>query len=144
MIKWPGLAVLAVIDIALLMVPALSKAGEAGASTAGSKVICASYEITPLPVRSSTVIGMITSPGVAVMSGSDTAAHALVGVAVAVAVFVAVAVGVNVSVAVAVGVSVGVSVAVGVNVSVAVAVGVSVGVSVAVGVNVSVAVAVGV
>ena len=47
MIKWPGLAAFGVTDIELLNVPVISKAGFAGCTTAGSKVICRSYEMIP-------------------------------------------------------------------------------------------------
>lgn len=166
MIRCPAFELFGVMDIALLNVPATSVGGVAGVITVGSNETCMSYEITPNPVRSPTVIGMITRPGVALMLGNDTGTPdgvpAAVGVNVAVAVLVAVLVAVfagvfvevavntgvfvGVLVAVFVGVKVAVEVAVGVLVEVAVNTGVFVGVlvDVFVGVNVAVEVAVAV
>jgi hypothetical protein len=74
MIRWPELLAFDVMDIAELSVPNESKAGDAGVTTVGSKVICRSYENAPKPVRLPTVIGTrITPPGVGVRFGSDTA-----------------------------------------------------------------------
>jgi len=153
-IRCPALAEFGVIDIALLSVPTVSVGGEAGVITVGSNEICMSYEITPNPVRSPTVIGIITRPGVALMFGNDTGTPlgvpAAVGVAVLVAVLVAVfagvLVGVFVDVAVNTGVFVGVLVDVAVNTGVFVGVFVAVfeGVFVAVFEGVNVAVEVGV
>jgi len=151
-IRCPGFDAFGVIDIELLSVPAISVAGEAGVTTVGSNEICVSYEITPKPVRSPTVIGMITIPGVAITAGNETrtpdGVPAAVAVEVAVAAAVAVFVGVDVDVAVSVGVLVGVlvdvAVSVGVLVDVAVNTGVLVGVLVAVEVDVAVSVGVGV
>lgn len=154
MIRCPAFDAFGVMDIAELSVPATSVGGEAGVITVGSNETCMSYEMTPKPVRSPTVTGITTRPGVAVMLGSETGTPdgvpAAVGVNVAVAVLVAVFVavfagvfvGVFVDVAVFAGVFVGVLVAVfvGVNVAVEVAVAVFVGV----GVNVAVLAAVGV
>lgn len=154
--RCPGFDAFGVIDIAELSVPAISVGGEAGVTTVGSNETCISYEMTPNPVRSPTVTGITTRPGVAVMLGSETGTPdgvpAAVGVNVAVAVEVAVNagvfVGVFVDVFVAVDVDVGVLVEVAVNtgvlVGVLVAVFVAVAVSVGVGVNVAVLAAVGV
>lgn len=147
-IRCPGFDAFGVIDIAELRVPAISVGGEAGVTTVGSNETCMSYEITPKPVRSPTVTGIMTSPGVAVIFGSDTGTPdgvpAAVGVDVAVAVEVAVNAGVFVGVFVAVFVAVEVDVDVGVLVDVAVNTGVLVGVLVAVFVAVAVSVGVGV
>ena len=121
-----------------------------GVITAGLKSMLRSYEITPNPVKSPTVIGTAIVPGVALMFGNDTDTPLGVPAGVAVAVFVAVLVevdvGVFVDVAVNAGVFVGVFVDVfdGVNVDVAVAVAVFVDVAVAAGVGVLVEVFVGV
>lgn len=72
MIKWPELAVFGVTNIPLLSVPATSYAGDAGVTTAGLYVICMSYEITFMPVRSPTVTGITTTPGVAITIGNET------------------------------------------------------------------------
>lgn len=45
---------------------------DAGVTTVGSYVICISQEIIPCPVRSSEVIGMTISPGVAFTAGNET------------------------------------------------------------------------
>lgn len=58
--------------IELLIVPVLSKAGEAGDRTVGSYVICRSYEITPSPLTSPVVIGTTTRPGDGVTAGNET------------------------------------------------------------------------
>ena len=124
---------------ALLKVPEVSNAGVAGVTIAELNVICKSYEITPFPIRSPTVIGTIIRPGVAMTAGKDTDIGGIVGVGVAVlvAVLAAVFVGVfvEVFVAVAVGVNVAVAVGVGVNVSVCVGVAVFVDVAVAAGIE---------
>ena len=60
------------IAIPLLIVPALSKAGDAGVITAGSNVTCKSYESTPKPVKLPVVIGIEMTPGEGLKFGSDT------------------------------------------------------------------------
>lgn len=72
MIMCPAFAVFGVIDIEVLSVPACVTGGEAGVKTAGLKSIWRSYEITPRPVTSPTVIGIAIGPGVALITGSDT------------------------------------------------------------------------
>jgi len=62
-----------VIDIVLLSVPVAVVAGFAGVTTAGLKSMFRSYEITPSPVTSPTVIGTAIAPGVATTAGNDTA-----------------------------------------------------------------------
>ncbi len=78
--KCPVFAVFGVIDIVLLIVPAtviqalpVHAAPPAGVITAGLKSTFRSYEITPNPVTSPTVIGMAIVPGVEFSTGSDTA-----------------------------------------------------------------------
>ena len=71
--------------IALLIVPAISYAGDAGVTTPGSKVTCKSYEITFLLVVSPTVIGTVitvpfvpqTLPSAAVTDDAAVVTHAL-------------------------------------------------------------------
>ena len=89
----------AVIFIALLIVPAGSNEGDAGATTDGSNETCRSYEITRRPVKSPTVIGIETIPGVAEMFGKDTCTAVGAGVAVFVRVGERVGVFVDVSIA---------------------------------------------
>ena len=109
----------------LLIVPVLSKTGDAGVNTAGSKESCKSYEIIPCPVTSPIAIGtVIMEPANALTFGSATKIAPPIGVGVEVAVGVNVAVGGTVGVKVAVFVGVGVSVIVFVGVDVFVAAGV--------------------
>ena len=73
MIRWPGFDVFGVIAIDELIVPAMSNAGFAGVTTVGSKSTFRSYEMIPKADTSwLTVIGIVTSPGVAVTIGSAT------------------------------------------------------------------------
>ena len=109
-IRCPGFDAFGVIDIEELNVPAEVTAVAAGTITAGLKSTLRSKAITPNPVRSPTVIGSETAPGVAVTAGSDTGTPD--GVPAGVAVFVDVAELVGVSVAVFVGVLVAVLAAV--------------------------------
>ena len=90
-----------------------------GVITAGLKSMLRSYEITPNPVKSPTVIGTAIVPGVALMFGNDTDTPLGVPAGVAVAVFVAVLVEVDVGVFVDVAVAAGVGVLVEVFVGVA-------------------------
>ena len=60
------------IAIPLLSVPVLSKAGDAGVTTAGSNVTCRSYESTPKPVKLPVVIGIEITPGDGLKFGRDT------------------------------------------------------------------------
>src|SRR5262245_39017154 len=65
--RLPGEDEFAKTSIPLLRVPAESTAVVCGCTTAGSKLIVASYEITPRPVRSLILNGtVIASPGVPV------------------------------------------------------------------------------
>ena len=73
MIRCPGKPAFGVTSIELLSVPILSKGGDEGVMTAGSKVTWRSYEITPKPVTAPVVIGTVTTPWDGLRLGSETA-----------------------------------------------------------------------